>query len=101
MIARKGLQCAAGAAALVVAALATASTADARCSYRYYVGVAEGIFSTTTGISARADWREQVREGIGSNYALWSRAQGRTTRCTRPEGGGRWTCQARARPCND
>jgi hypothetical protein len=101
MIARTGLQAAAGAAALVVAALATASVAEARCTYRYYVGEAEGIFATTTGISARADWRAQVRENVGGNFAFWSRADNRSTRCTRPEGGGRWTCRARARPCSD
>ena len=100
MIALKGLRSAAGAVALAGAMLATASAADARCAYRYFVGVADGIFATTTGMAARADWRAQVREEVGSNYALWSRADNRSTRCTRPEGGGRWTCRARARPCN-
>jgi hypothetical protein len=101
MIARKGLHGAAGAVALVGAALATASAADARCASRFYVGEAEGIFATTTGIAARSDWRAQVRESIGSNFALWSRASSKSTRCTRREGGGRWFCRARAIPCND
>jgi hypothetical protein len=101
MFGRKGLRGAASAAALVFAALATASVAEARCTYRYFVGEAQGIFATTTGIAARADWRAQVREEVGNNFALWSRADGRSTRCSRPEGGGRWTCRARARPCND
>ncbi|HEY1247224.1 MAG TPA: hypothetical protein VGF29_20580 [Hyphomicrobiaceae bacterium] len=101
MIARKGLHGAAGAIALVAAALATASTADARCASRFYVGEADGIFSITTGIAARSDWRAQVRENIGSNFALWSRAINKSTRCRRPEGGGRWFCRARAIPCND
>jgi hypothetical protein len=98
MIARKGLH---GAVALAAAALATASTADARCASRFYVGEAEGIFATTTGIAARSDWRAHVRENIGSNFALWSRASSKSTRCRRAEGGGRWFCRARAVPCND
>ncbi|MBO0762989.1 MAG: hypothetical protein J2P50_00085 [Hyphomicrobiaceae bacterium] len=98
MIARKGLH---GAAALVVATLATASIADARCASRFYVGESEGIFATTTGIAARSDWRGQVSENIGSNFALWSRAINKSTRCTRREGGGRWFCRARAVPCSD
>jgi hypothetical protein len=101
MMVRKGWHGAAGAVALAAAALVTASTADARCAPRYYVGEAEGIFSTTTGIAARADWRAQVRQDVGSNFALWSRADNRTTRCSRPESGGRWFCRARARPCNE
>jgi hypothetical protein len=100
MIARKGLLGATGAAALAAALLATASSADAACAPRYYVGEAEGFFYTTTGIAARSAWRGEVREHVGSNFALWSQAHNKTTRCVRPEEGGRWTCRARARPCN-
>jgi len=90
----------AGAAALVAAALATAGPADAACAARYYVGEARGLFYTTTGISARSDWRSQVRRREGNEFGFWSRARNKTTRCIRPEGGGGWYCRARARPCN-
>jgi hypothetical protein len=105
MIARDGLRRvtdgAAFTAVLIGAALVTASAAEARCAPRYYVGESSGIFATTTGIAARADWRARVREDVGGNFALWSRADNRSTRCSRPEAGGRWFCRARARPCND
>ena len=100
MIARKGLFGAAGAAVLAAATLATASSADAACAPRHYVGEAQGFFYTTTGIAARSAWRGEVRERVGSDFALWSRSYNRTTRCFRSEDGGRWTCRARARPCN-
>jgi hypothetical protein len=97
MIARKALCGVAGVAAL----FATASSASAECAERYYVGEATGIFATTTGIAARADWRGQVRSRVGSEFAYWSRARNRSTRCSRPETGGPWHCVARARPCTD
>jgi hypothetical protein len=100
MPARKGLLgAAAGAGALAVAMLAAAPSADAACANRIYVGEATGVFYTLTGISARSDWRAAVRRRLGGEYAFWSRATSRSTRCYRPEGGGRWTCRARARPC--
>lgn len=101
MIVRKVLQGAAGAAALVGATLATASSAEAECVDRRYVGEAYGLFHTTTGIAARADWRREVRQQIGYEFARWSRSRDRTTRCSRPESGGRWYCRARARPCDN
>jgi|RhiMetdeSRZDD1v2_1073273.scaffolds.fasta_scaffold219055_2 hypothetical protein len=91
---------AAGVAALVAATLATAPSADAACAGRYYIGEATGIFYATTGIAARSDWRGQVRRREGNEFAFWSRANNRSTRCYRPEGGGRWFCRARARPCD-
>ena len=100
MIARKALLGVVGAAAFAASTLFTAGAADARCTVRYYVGEATGIFYTTTGIAARADWRGQVGAIEGGAFALWSRARNRTTRCSRREEGGRWYCQARARPCD-
>jgi hypothetical protein len=101
MLARKGLLGGvAGAGALAVAALGTASSADAACASRIYVGEATGVFYTLTGISARSDWRAAVRLHLGGEYAFWSRATRRSTRCYRPAGGGRWTCRAVARPCD-
>ncbi len=100
MTARRILWAAAGAAALGAATLATASSADAACAPRYYVGEARGFFYTTTGIAARADWREQVRRREGFEFGFWSRSRNRSTRCLRPEGGGRWYCRSRARPCD-
>jgi hypothetical protein len=97
----RGAWCgAAGAAALVAATLVTASSADAACAPRYYIGEATGLFYTTTGIAARSDWRRRVRSREGFEYGFWSRARNRSTRCYRPEGGGRWFCRARARPCD-
>ena len=104
MMARRALRAAvcgaAGAAALAAASLATAASADAACAPRYYIGEARGIFYTTTGIAARSDWRGQVRRREGYEFGFWSRAQNRSTRCYRPEGGGRWYCRSRARPCD-
>jgi hypothetical protein len=94
------LRGAAGVAALVGASLGLAPSADAACAARYYVGEATGLFYTTTGISARSDWRSQVRRREGNGFAFWSRSRNRSTRCSRPEGGGRWFCRARARPCD-
>jgi hypothetical protein len=99
MMARSVLWGAAGAAALLAATLATADRAEAACA-GYFVGEATGLFYTTTGISARSDWRSQVRRRLGNEYAFWSRARDRATRCRKPEGGGSWYCRARARPCN-
>jgi hypothetical protein len=99
-MARKAWCGAAGGAALVAATLVTASSADAECA-RYYIGEATGFFYTTTGIAARSDWRSQVRRREGYEFGFWSRARSRSTRCYRPEGGGRWFCRARARPCDD
>jgi hypothetical protein len=99
--AARGLACGvAGAVALLATTLATASSADAACAPRYYVGEARGLFYTTTGIAARSDWRVQVRRREGVEFGLWSRSRNRSTRCVRPEGGGRWVCRARARPCD-
>ena len=95
MFARKALCGVAGMAAL----LATASSASAECASRYYIGEATGFFYTTTGIAARSDWRRRVRIGEGGDFAYWSQARNRSTRCYRPESGGRWYCRARARPC--
>ena len=89
MMARSVLWGAASAAALVAATLATADRAEAT-----------GLFYTTTGISARSEWRSQVRGRLGNEFAFWSRARDRATRCRKPEGGGSWHCRARARPCN-
>lgn len=100
MMARRILWAAAGAAALGAATLATASSADAACARSRYGGEARGVFYTTTGIAARADWRRSVRRRLGFEYGYWSRAQDRSTRCLRPEGGGRWYCRARAVPCD-
>jgi hypothetical protein len=100
MMARRVLCGAAGAATLVAVTLAMASSADAACASRHYIGEARGLFYTTTGISARSDWRGQVRRREGYEFGFWSRAQNRSTRCYRPEGGGRWYCRARARPCD-
>jgi hypothetical protein len=99
MIARRALLGAVGAATLAASALVWAPSAEAACR-GYYTGEATGIFYTTTGISARADWRGQVGAIEGSQFALWSRSRNRTTRCFRREDGGRWYCRARARPCD-
>jgi hypothetical protein len=99
MIARKALLGAVGAATLAASALVWAPPAEALCR-GYFTGEATGIFYTTTGIAARADWRGQVAAIEGSQFTLWRRARNRTTRCQRRETGGRWFCQARARPCD-
>jgi hypothetical protein len=99
MIARRALLGAVGAATLAASALVWAPPAEAVCR-GYFTGEAIGIFYTTTGIAARADWRSQVRDAAGSEFALWSRSRDRTTRCFRRETGGRWFCRARARPCD-
>lgn len=91
---------AAAAAVFVAATLAASHPAEAACAGRYYIGEATGIFYATTGISARSDWRSRVRRREGNEFAFWSRANNRSTRCYRPEGGGRWYCRARARPCD-
>jgi hypothetical protein len=100
MIARKGLLGASSALALVGVALATAPDAEAACARQYYTGRAYGVFATTTGIAARADWRAEVSRHEGPEFTRWSRASKRTTRCTRAESGGRWYCRARAIPCD-
>ena len=99
MIARKALLGAVGGATIAASAFVWAPSAEALCR-RYYTGEATGIFHATTGIAARADWRGQVGANEGAEFALWSRARSRTTRCQRREAGGRWYCQARARPCD-
>jgi hypothetical protein len=101
MIARKALLGVVGAAAFAASTLLTAPAAEARVCKGYYTGEATGIFAATTGIAARADWRGQVNAREGSRFALWSRSRDRRTRCERRESGGRWFCQARARPCDE
>lgn len=75
-----------------------APAAQADCK-RTVVGESKGILRATAGIAARADWRGRVRARHGSEYAWWSRARSRVTRCYRPEG-ERWYCRASARPCD-
>jgi hypothetical protein len=99
MIVRKTLYAAAGATALVVATIATAPLADARCVDERFSGRASGLLRATAGIAARADWRAEVRRHVGSDFALWRYARDRVTRCYKPES-GTWRCYARARPCN-
>lgn len=99
MIARRALQGAAGAAALVAGTLTLAPSAEARCAERQYVGEAHGLLRATAGIAARSDWRSQVRQRLGNDFARWSQARSRVTSCHRREG-ERWYCRASARPCN-
>jgi hypothetical protein len=98
MILRKVLLGTIGATALGAATFIPMSSAEAqRC--RRYTGEASGLLRAATGIAARADWRLQVRQDLGFGAALWSRAQGRVTRCFRRPAGGNWHCRATARAC--
>jgi hypothetical protein len=102
MTVRSVLWGAVAAAALVATMLGTAEPIDAAtsCARNFYYGRARGVFYTTTGISARAEWRSNVRASLGNGYAFWSRATSRSTRCKKPEGsGGTWSCVSRAVPC--
>ena len=102
MLGRKALFAAAGAAALLTAALVTAPAAAARCSRDYFTGEASGPrpLRAITGVAARAQWRKEVTLHLGAEYALWSRSENRITRCVIRRGESGWHCTARARPCN-
>lgn len=99
MIARHVLHAAASAAVVAAGMLLTASYAAAECTRHTHVGRATGLLRATAGIAARSDWRREVADHDGSAFARWSRARGRVTSCRKPEG-GRWSCVARARPCD-
>jgi hypothetical protein len=87
-----------GAAALVGAALIAAAPAEARCEREAYTGRATGLLRALTGVAARSDWRSEVRRYAGPDYAYWSRAKSRVTYCRKVN--TRWSCRARAIPCN-
>jgi len=41
-----------------------------------------------------------VRDRYSSGYAFWSKAEDKATRCRKEGPGDKWTCVARARPCD-
>lgn len=98
MLARRAFLCAAGAAALFSATLATSPAAEARCR-GYVSGWASGPqpLRALTGVAARAEWRKEVTARYGASYAWWSRSDRRYTRCVLSD--GTWHCHAKARPC--
>jgi hypothetical protein len=98
MIMRKVICGVAGAAALAGAAIVAAAPAEARCVRESFTGRATGLLRSLTGVAARSDWRNDVRRAVGPDYAYWSRAKNRVTYCRKVD--ARWSCRARATPCN-
>ena len=75
------------------------TSAQAGC--RGYVQAhAEGTIKYTTELLSRARWRGEVRERYTAAHALWSKAENKTTHCTKGEPGEKWRCTARAKPCD-
>jgi hypothetical protein len=95
---RKTIYAIAGAAALMSATLVASAPAEARCERESYTGRATGLLRSLTGVAARSDWRGEVRRYAGPDYAYWSRAKNRVTYCRKVD--SRWSCRARAIPCN-
>jgi hypothetical protein len=90
-----------GTCAIALGALTAAAAVPAGAACRGFVqATAEGTFQTPTEIVARARWRSEVREAHGGEFARWSLAKVKTMRCTKIQAGNRWTCLARARPCD-
>ena len=88
-----------GAAALVGAMTITPASASAGCR-GYVQASAEGAFKLPTELISRARWRSEVRDRYSTSYAFWSKAEEKTTRCHKEGPGDKWTCVARARPCD-
>jgi hypothetical protein len=88
-----------GAAALLAAVAIAPGAASAACR-GYVQASAEGTFKLPTELISRARWRSEVRERYSSGYAFWSKAEDKTTRCHKQDPDDKWTCVARARPCD-
>src|SRR5262245_56088169 len=88
-----------GAAALSGAVAMAPGAASAACR-GYVQATAEGTFKLPTELISRARWRVEVRDRYSSGYAFWSKAEDKTTRCRKEGPGDKWTCVARARPCD-
>jgi hypothetical protein len=88
-----------GVAVLLGATAMGPAAANAACRSFVQAG-AEGTFKLPTELISRARWRSEVRERYGAEYAFWSKAEEKATRCTKGEPGDKWRCAARARPCS-
>ena len=88
-----------GMAALLGATALAPATANAACR-GFVQASAEGTFKTPTELISRARWRSLVRERYSAEYAFWSKAEEKATRCYKSEPGDKWICAARARPCS-
>jgi hypothetical protein len=88
-----------GAAALAGVMAIAPATASAGCR-GYVQASAEGAFKLPTELISRARWRNEVRDRYSTSYAFWSKAEEKTTRCHKEGPGDKWTCVARARPCD-
>jgi hypothetical protein len=88
-----------GVAVMLGATAMAPATASAACR-GFVQASAEGTFKYPTELISRARWRSEVRDRYDSQYAFWSRAEEKSTRCTKSEPGDKWICAARARPCD-
>lgn len=84
-------------AAIAVAGATPASALD--CKQHFHKGTSTGSLESFTGVKARANWRNEVRQHEGSAWTLWSWAKLKSTKCTKSGPSGKWVCVARARPC--
>jgi hypothetical protein len=87
------------AVALGAVALVWGSPAHAYvCKATYTQVGANAVLKATAMANARAAWSATVNSKYGLSWSVWNIAASPSQPCVL--GGGKWICQAKAKPCN-